>query len=114
MADQKKTPWTKEESKLWDNSAEAVDRMPVEMRIKFAESLEAIVVDARQEPEDERLERMIENDLIKLKEAWVNFEPGEWDMEASYQLCNACEKTRRMIKDLYHIIEMETEFAARE
>ena len=114
MADQKKKPWTKEESKLWGNSAEAVDRMPIEMRIKFAEILEAIAVDARQEPEDERLERMIENDLIKLKEAWVNFEPGEWDMEASYQLCNACEKTRRMIEDLYHIIEMETEFAARE
>ena len=114
MADQKKKPWTKEESKLWDNSAEAVDRMPIEMRIKFAESLEAIAVDARQEPEDERLERMIESDLIKLKEAWVNFEPGEWDIVAFYQLCNACEKTRRMIEDLNHIIEMEAEFAARE
>lgn len=104
---------TEEKNKLWDEAAAAVDKMPVDLITKFAQSMDALVKDANQEPEEDRLAREIIQTLDGIKEDWLRFKPVDWSRESLDWLGRNMQCAWRLMNRLDQVKEDEREKAAK-
>lgn len=82
---------------MWDTAEKAVEEMPADIRIEFAESIEKTV------SQKDLLQGKIEAAITALQETWLNF-PRDWKRG---DLQNACQQARNIWRMLDAIANIE-------